>query len=142
MNRARPRRGWVAVAGLAAALASGCASMEAQDRGALLNDALSRYASAMRWGHLNTVNSYLREPDGTPLADDRPFREDIRVTGYRVVGRSPLDEQHVRVEARLEYMSNQTGRIEAVQDSQLWWYDEAARRWFLDGRPPAVLVSP
>ncbi|MDZ7754389.1 MAG: hypothetical protein U5S82_22775 [Gammaproteobacteria bacterium] len=130
------------VMALGAVLLGGCTSMKSKDRALLLNDALFQYASAMRWGHINTANSYRRAPDGTPLAGAEAFRDDIRVTAYKVLSQAPVDETHVQVEARLEYMSNQTGRITAVEDSQRWWYDADARRWFLDGRLPEVILAP
>lgn len=122
-------------------LLGGCTSMKSKDRALLLNDALFQYASAMRWGHINTANSYLRAPDGTPLAGNGTFRDDIRVTGYKVLSQAPVDEHHIQVEARLEYMSEQTGRINVVEENQRWWYDPDARRWFMDGRLPEVVLA-
>lgn len=126
----------------AMALATGCRSIRDVDRSGLLQEALIQYAAAIRWGHINTANSFLRAPDGTLLAGDKPFREDVRVTGYRTLNRVPLGDERVQVEARLEFMSQNTGQIITVDEVQLWWYDADARRWFLDGPLPAVLVAP
>lgn len=138
------RRRLLADAGvlLAVALLPGCKGLRDADRNNLLQDALFQYASALRWGHINTANSFLKAPDGSSRAHDRPFRSDVRVTGYRMLNRAHTDDTHVQVEARLEYMSNATGQIERVDETQQWWYDADARRWYLDGTLPEAIVEP
>lgn len=135
------RAGRAALALALLGLLAGCAQLAQKPQMLRLEDALNAYASALRWGHLNTANSYLRARDGGSLATRASLREDLRVTRYRVTGRAPLAEGEVLVEARLSYMSSATGTVRETTDRQVWWYDGDERRWFLEGQIPPVLLD-
>lgn len=134
--------GWsLAALAVTALVLSGCAQLNMRQKPLLLEDALNAYGSALRWGHANTANSFLRARDGTPLASDSPFRKDLRVAEYRVSTRTPVTDSEVLVEARLAYMSTTTGTLQQHQDRQLWWYSDDDRRWYLEGAVPPVLLE-
>jgi hypothetical protein len=123
-------------------LLAGCARMARVDRDVALEDALRRYAAALRWGHADAAKGFLRARDGQPLAGPEAFRDDLRVAEYRVTAREPgPDGNTVTVRAALEYYLVSRNVLRRAEDVQHWWYDADARRWYLEGDLPAALVA-
>jgi hypothetical protein len=60
------------------------------------------------------------------------------VTHYEIISQrfSPRDPNRAVVRARIEYYREDSPTVRELTDEQHWWYDEEARRWYLDGALP------
>ncbi|MGH8657534.1 MAG: hypothetical protein ACREV4_03360 [Gammaproteobacteria bacterium] len=116
----------------------GCASMQAAQRQENLDISLNTYLKLIRWGHFDTAAQYIRhrEKEGPPPRA-RDNLEGVRVTFYEVLSQGLSDNQkEALVAVTLGFYDVDSGIVHRFHDRQMWWFDEAAKRWFLDGDLP------
>ncbi len=124
-------------------LLTGCETMRAREAEDRFEQALRVYGAALRWGHYNIATGYLRARDGTPLETPGEFDPNVRVVAYDVKRMTILKEgEETIVDAEIGYFYTNNGTVRTIKDQQHWWYDVEGRHWFLDGRIPAVFLSP
>ena len=124
---------------LGCVLLAGCAAMREQKRLNSLEDSLRAYGTALRWGEWDAANAYRVPRKGSEKLKPMPKDElkDIRVTDYEIVQRVvSKDEKLATIRAKVSFYDTDTGTVHSVLDEQTWWYDDAARHWFLDGNLP------
>lgn len=123
--------------GLVACLMMGCASLMDSKKYELLDAREKQFAKAIRWGAYDMAASFIRPREGEPELDDLADYESIRVTSYEEFGGSMNSEKtesiHVVV---FHFYHRESGSVHKVRHTQLWWYDEESKGWYLDGGLP------
>ena len=132
----QPLLGWAALLGLVLAL--GCASVESKQRLESLDQSLSTYGKALRWGDYEEAALYRLPHDGRPVMPvNRDDFKDIRVISYQVFEqRLNRAQTEARVTMSISYYHEDTGTVRSITDQQTWWYEPNQKRWFLDGDLP------
>ncbi|MGH8602439.1 MAG: hypothetical protein ACREXR_06580 [Gammaproteobacteria bacterium] len=112
--------------------------MRAAQRQENLDTSVNTYLKLIRWGHFDAAAQYIRhrEKEGqVPRARDN--LEGVRVTFYEVLSQGLSDDQkEAAVAVNLGFYDVDSGIVHRFYDRQMWWFDEAAKRWFLDGDLP------
>jgi len=61
----------------------------------------------------------------------------ITVTSYDLVGSVPnTEDDTVVAQALFGYIQNETGRVYQIKHTQVWWFDDELKQWFLDSDMP------
>lgn len=128
---------------LAAVLGSGCGSLQKlqdAERSSRLTDDLRVYGKLIRWGHFVAAQRYVRpRPTGPSVVPKQPVSilGAISVTHYRLAGMQlNPDGNEANISHELRFFHQDDRREVAMVDLQLWWWDDEASRWFLDGNIP------
>lgn len=125
------------VAGSIAALAAACTRLQLEQQHIKLEVAVTRYMSAVRWGHFGTASAYIRRKESPERPVDARLLEGIRVTSF-VIGGTQLSEDvtNILIPVTISYYHTDDGRVHTLLDHQQWWYLEEEKQWFLDGNLP------
>jgi hypothetical protein len=112
----------------------GCGTIEKDRKAQAMEEAMTTYGEAIRWGYFDTAYGYV-PPDkhkGVPK-----YLENVRVTSYEVL-RPPLvkSENTAQQIVRIDYVHKDTQRLRSLSDHQLWSYDKQAKAWWLQSRVP------
>lgn len=102
-----------------------------------LRDQSVNYGRMIRWAQFDKAAGYIRAQDGSSVSVDAASLAEIRVTSYKIEHSefSP-DRTEAIVDASIDYYDQRRNVINTIKDRQRWWYDEASKRWYLDGRLP------
>lgn len=116
----------------------GCASIQAVQRQEDLDTSVNTYLKLLRWGHFDAAAQYILHRDKqAPAPRTRSDLEGVRVTFYEVLSQGLSDDQkEAFVTVSLGFYDVNSGIVRRFNDHQIWWYDEAAKRWFLEGELP------
>lgn len=127
----------VVVSLLLATLLVACANMDRRERLSGLQKALQDYAAALRWERYNDAYEFIRARDGSKPELDMEGFEGYRVTDVEII-RSDLnlEETEAMTHVVIRYYKDTSGTIREIKESQDWWYEAEADRWFLDGDLP------
>lgn len=112
--------------------------MQAVKRQEDLDTSINTYLKLMRWGRFDAAAQYIRhrEKQG-PAPRARDNLEGIRVTFYEILSQGLSDNQkEALVAVNLGFYDVDSGIVHRFSDHQVWWFDEAAKRWFLEGDLP------
>ncbi len=122
----------VTLAGLA-----GCAQFTQKDRAHRLDQSVRLYVSSIRWGNFDTAAALTRVRQGEQPPLDRSTLDNLRVTAYssQVLN---FDETtgEANVTANFSYYLLNSGTVRNLSQTAIWYFDESARSWFLDGSLP------
>lgn len=131
------------VVALIAALTVGCAQLSdlpGKERAAKLRDELRTYTKLLRWNEFPAARRYIkREPTSAARAAAQSARllAQINVTHARLKGvEFDEDHNHASITHELRFFHKENRREVSILDRQLWWFDEEANRWFMDGDVP------
>lgn len=131
---------------LVPALIGACASMTENKRRELFDAALRSYENALRWGVYDAAAGVIQHRSGATTTPDVTSLRNIRVTQYSTVRMLVAEDgREVQVDADISFYHEESAAVHTLRDHQVWWFDEASRRWLLDGSLPdfnAALVSP
>lgn len=122
---------------LVAALLAACGSLGVKNRASILDDNLRAYSKLLRWGEYEQAANYIARRDHEAEPIDFGKLAGIRVTAYRELERiltEDAKEAHIRV--KIEFYHEDTGVVHTLEDTQTWWYEPDAERWFLDSPLP------
>ena len=118
-------------------LIAACSSMATQQRTSDLNDALDRYAVAMRWAYYVDALSYYVDRDGKRPDIDLEMLDDFSITGYEIKEKTLNETQdEVFVRGEFVYYQKEYGTIKKLKFEQNWWYSEEAKHWFIESDFP------
>ncbi len=124
---------------LSLALLTGCAANEARSRVENLDTTLKGYAKLIRWGYFEEATAFRHARPSSPTRlpfDPERFR-DVRVTSYDETSRTLNSTgKEVTVNAEIGYYRTDMGIVKSLRYPQLWWYEEKAKHWYLDGELP------
>ena len=131
----------------AAFVLGGCALVKgpgAERRDKAFAESIETYRKLIRWGYFEEAAQYLKSKDGEPLPIPNldAYRK-YKVTGYDVGEQVANDDgSEARVMAQIEFYEVDSHVAGSVRDVQHWWYDEEARRWYLNSPLPTFSVGP
>ncbi|MDX1529764.1 MAG: hypothetical protein R3337_14135 [Gammaproteobacteria bacterium] len=125
-------------AALILAAASGCATLDKENRLLGLNQAVRLYENSIRWGDFNVAAGLLRRRDGGVTSATVNVPQEVRVTAYASEIIAVNDEvTEATVATRFDYYLPDSGKVRTVSESKLWWFDADTGQWYLDGGLPS-----
>jgi len=99
-----------------------------------MEETLSSYGGAIRWGLYEKAADFQARKDEPPL--DLSYLKTIRVTGYDPVYRKETKDI-VQQTVEIRYYQEQTGVEKTLTDHQTWRYDEEKGLWLLESSLPS-----
>lgn len=121
---------------LIALVSSGCAQVKDDAKRIALENTLSSYRQAIRWGYFPAAAGFLSPEQRTELDTSR--LENIRVTGYEVIQPGVIGADDTAVQqVQVQYVLEDRQRLEQVADRQHWRYDPATEAWWLESGFPS-----
>jgi hypothetical protein len=100
-----------------------------------LEERLSNYASAIRWGYFEQATDFQIEKLRAQ-AEQAPLKH-IHITGYNPTYRHEnKDTNTVKQTVEISYFLEQIGVVKTIIDHQTWRFDEQKKEWFLDSPLP------
>ncbi|MCP4284911.1 MAG: hypothetical protein GY792_10730 [Gammaproteobacteria bacterium] len=108
----------------------GCQTLENKKSDIALENVLSSYRVAVRWGNPDKAYVFLKpenlSEEGIPSGLDN-----IRVTGYEVIRPAvPLSEGVVTQTARISYVLEDRQVERNLVDTQIWEYQSEQKLWY------------
>jgi hypothetical protein len=130
---------WIVFAAIAALLLAGCAT---DRRNNSLQDTLTAYAAAVRWGTFEQASAFLDPAyrKAHPMTDlDKARYHQVRVSEYDAGGGPmPVDKDTVRQVVRIGLINVNTQRERSIIDHQTWTWDPKAKHWWLTSGLPDI----
>lgn len=115
----------------------GCAQFEQKSRANRLDQAVRLYVNSIRWGNFDTAAALTRVRQGEQPPLDSPVLANLRVTAYSSRLLSVDDTAgEARVTTHFDYYFLDSGTLRNVSQTDVWYFDETADSWFLDGSLP------
>lgn len=101
------------------------------DRLHYLDVSLISFEKSLRWGHLDGVVSFL--PAGEPVDTELLARyEKVKVGSYNTLSRSiNSDGDEAIIMVAIDYVDQDSMRVQKITDRQRWKYDSDIDRWYL-----------
>ncbi|MCB1744596.1 MAG: hypothetical protein KDK91_29790 [Gammaproteobacteria bacterium] len=121
---------------LLSSLLTGCSSLDKRNRMSQLDTAVRQYARAIRWERFEVAQSLIRPRTEAPPENPIDMPEmDVTADESRIVNISPNGNEAV-VDYSFEYVLDRQNRTRHTTQQVLWYWDEKADRWFIDGSLP------
>ncbi len=121
----------------AAALIGGCERLKRQDQTSRLDQSLTGYASAIRWGSFETAQAFAQPRAGAPLPLGGQVPSGIKVTGYTIRINSVNENgDEANVSFTFTYSGENSASVRTVEQTDTWYYDVNGKAWLLDGSLP------
>lgn len=107
----------------------------------LRDSSLLAYSGAIRWGHIDDAitmidPAYLKAHPISTLERER--LEQVEFTGYLVKGTQALSEDELMRVVEIRFVNRHTLVERTIQTRELWRWDEANRRWWLNSSLPDI----
>lgn len=126
---------WLCVALLV--MLSACAHVTEQKKQEHLDAKQKLFMKALRWKSYETAASVIRYRNPARKLAPLSGLNRITVTSYDLLGSMPNKEDGTVVsQALFGYIQNETGRVYQVKHTQVWWFDDELKQWFLDSDMP------
>lgn len=128
-------------AALAAVLmAGGCGTVKDDAKRIGLENTLSSYRQAIRWGQFPAAAGFVAPDARSDL--DLDALNNIRVTGYDVVRQGIIGPDDTAVQlVQIDYVIEDRQRLERLTDRQRWRYDAAYEAWWLESGLPDFVTG-
>ncbi|MBV1898601.1 MAG: hypothetical protein KUG63_04420 [Cycloclasticus sp.] len=131
---------WVCV-GLILML-SACAHITEQKKLEHLDAKQKLFMKALRWKSYETAASVIRYRNPARKLAPIDGLNKITVTSYDLIGSVPnAEDDTIIAQALFGYIQNETGRVYQVKHTQVWWFDEESKQWFLDSDMPDFRID-
>jgi hypothetical protein len=102
-----------------------------------LEQAIVRYAQALRWGRYEDAQEYHLTRDGERSKIDKEAMRHIRITGYQIHEKTMNDDlMEAEVTGVMDYFNDDRGTVRQVPLRQTWWFEPSSKRWFVSGELP------
>jgi len=111
---------------------TGCAGENTRDRS--LDNVLRSYEHTIRWGKMENVNNYLKEPIEFSK-DTFEKMKHIQVTSYRVLSKT-INQNELRQLVEIRYYNDEFAVERSITDPQKWEYNEESETWNLISTVP------
>lgn len=126
---------------LMALTVAACGKVAATKRGNQFQKTLKEYNALIRWGYYEKAGAFINMRAGVPRQLDLEYLQEIRVTHYEIIrqiaiGDDLKDPREIAIDVDVDYYHDRTLRVKSIKYQQLWWHDEVAEQWFLDGDLP------
>lgn len=121
---------------IATACLAGCGAGERR-RLDLLDQAIVRYAQALRWQRYEDAQEYHLTREGERKKIDQAALKHIRISGYQIQEKNMGDDlTEAEVVGVMEYFNDSRGTVQQVPMKQNWWFEPDSGRWFVTGELP------
>ena len=116
---------------------SACAGMQKKDQVARLDQSVSAYAGAIRWGNFDTAAAFAVPRDGVSRVPDPATLVGLKVTGFSIrINRVNDPGDEANVSTSFTYYHEDRGTIRKVEQSATWYFDALKKGWVMDGPLP------
>ena len=114
-------------------LLQSCNSFKVRETVDALENALTYYNVALRWGMYKEAYSYHYSPSGKQPPAKLDGLEEISVTGIEVTEKT-INKEHdeAYVETTITYFLKTQGTIKKLKLKQNWWFNKENKQWFVD----------
>ena len=100
------------------------------------DEALNLYASAIRWGSLETAADFQNPAHRTRI--DEAWMKNIHVSSYDTIYmKSDSGSNILEQTVKIHYYIEPEGVDKSITDRQVWRYDNDQGKWILDTALPA-----
>ncbi len=114
-------------------LLQSCNTFKVRETVAALENSITNYNVALRWGMYKDAYSYHFSPDGKQPPAKLDDLEEISVTGIEVTEKViNTDHTEADVESTITYFLKTQGIIKKIRLNQKWWFNEQYKQWFVD----------
>ena len=112
---------------------SACNTFKVRKTMEALENAITNYNVALRWGMHKEAYSYHYSSDGKQYLADLNVLEEISVTGIEVTEKT-VNPEHTEayVETTISYYFKTEGNIKKINLNQKWWLNKDLNQWFID----------
>ena len=112
---------------------SACSTFKVRETMEALENAITNYNVALRWGMHKEAYNYHYSSDGKQYPVDLSLLEEISVTGIEVTEKI-VNPEHTEafVEATISYYFKSEGNIKKINLNQKWWLNKNLNQWFID----------
>ncbi len=114
-------------------LLQSCNTFKVRETVAALENSITNYNVALRWGMYKDAYSYHFSPDGKQPPAKLDGLEEISVTGIKVTEKI-INTEHTEanVESTITYFLKTQGTIKEIKLNQKWWFNKQYKQWFVD----------
>ena len=114
-------------------LLQSCNSFKVRETVDSLENTVTYYNVALRWGMYKEAYSYHYSPDGKQPPAKLDGLEEISVTGIEVTEKT-INKEHNKayVETTITYFLKTQGTIKKLKLKQNWWFNKENKQWFVD----------
>jgi len=114
-------------------LLQSCNTFKVRETLSALEDSITNYNVALRWGMYKDAYSYHYSPDGKQPPAKLDGLEEISVTGAEIIEKT-INAEHTEayVESVITYFLKTQGTIKKIKLNQRWWLNEHHKQWFVD----------
>ena len=114
-------------------LLQSCNTFKVRETVAALENSITNYNVALRWGMYKDAYSYHFSPDGKQPPAKLDGLEEISVTGIKVTEKIiNTDHTEANVESTITYFLKTQGTIKEIKLNQKWWFNDQYKQWFVD----------
>ena len=114
-----------------------CNSLKVREQITSLDDSISNYNVALRWGMYKDAYSYHYSPKGIQPPAKLDDLEQISVTGVEVTEKKISTEHNeAYIETVVTYFLQTERSIKKIKLNQRWWFNEKFKKWFIDNAFP------
>jgi len=114
-----------------------CNSLKVREQITSLDDSISNYNVALRWGMYKDAYSYHYSPKGIQPPAKLDDLEQISVTGVEVTEKKISTEHNeAYIETVVTYFLQTERSIKKIKLNQRWWFNEEFKKWFIDNAFP------
>jgi len=116
---------------------SACAHLSEQKKMEHLEAKQKLFMKALRWKSYETAASVIRFRNPARQLASIDGLHNITVTSYDLIGsvESKNDDSTV-AQVLFGYIQNETGRVYQIKHTQVWWFDEESKQWYLGSDMP------
>lgn len=119
---------------------SACGQVKEDAKRIALENTLSSYRQAIRWGYFPAAAGFVSPEQRADL--DTKRLANVRVTGYDVVQPGVIGPDETAVQlVQIQYVLKDRQRLEQLADRQRWRYDPQTEAWWLDSGLPGFTES-
>lgn len=129
-------RGLVMTLLLITLVTGGCGQVKEDAKRIALENTLSSYRQAIRWGHFPAAAGFVSPDQRRDLDTER--LDNVRVTGYDVVQPGIIGPDDTAVQlVQIHYVLEDRQRLQQAADRQRWRYDPLTQAWWLESGLPS-----
>ncbi|MEA1049258.1 hypothetical protein U5801_05490 [Lamprobacter modestohalophilus] len=121
---------------LIAGMTTGCGRVKEDAKRIALENTLSSYRQAIRWGYFPAAAGFVSPEQRTDL--DMEHLNNVQITGYEVVQPGVISPDDTAVQlVQIAYVLKDRQRLEQIVDRQHWRYDPISGAWWLESGLPS-----
>ena len=125
------KNSYVLLLTLMAAVACGTTGIKSKMKS--LDDAITDYNVSLRWSMLDKIEACHVGKNGQKKPLDRSTMATVRITGSTILEQTVNETAtEAVVKGEIDYYTTNTGTLKKHPYTDVWWYSDAAKRWFND----------